>query len=69
MDRRRERFTLAGTKHDSRDAKTMASARRTDPRCFAPHAAMDPIVIELREWSRIAEGLRPERIRLTNHLR
>jgi hypothetical protein len=31
----------------------MASALRTDPRCFRLLAAADPVVIELREWSRI----------------
>ncbi len=30
---------------------------------------MDPIVIELREWSRITEDLGAERIRLTNRMR
>ena len=69
MDRFRDRFTLAGAKDDSRDAETMASALRTDPRCFRPLAAMDPIVIELREWSRITEDLGAERIRLTNRMR
>jgi len=34
MDRFRDRFTLAGAKDDSRDAEVMASALRTDPRCF-----------------------------------
>ena len=47
----------------------MASALRTDPRCFRLLAAMDPTVIELREWSRIAEYLGAEHIRLTNHMR
>ena len=69
MDRFRDRFTLAGAKDDSRDAETMASALRTDPRCFRLLAAMDPTVIELREWSRIAEDLGAERIRLTNRMR
>ena len=69
MDRFRDRFTLAGAKDDSRDAESMASALRTDPRCFRPLAAMDPIVIELREWSRITEDLGAERIRLTNRMR
>ena len=32
-------------------------------------AALDPTVIELREWSRIASELGAERIRLTNRLR
>lgn len=69
MDRFRDRFTLVGAKDDSRDAETMASALRTDPRCFRPLAAMHPIIIELREWSRIAEDLGAERIRLTNRIR
>jgi hypothetical protein len=69
MDRFRDRFTLAGAKDDSRDAEVMASASRTDPRCFRLLAAADPVVIELREWSRIAEDLGAERNRLTNRLR
>ncbi|WGS19251.1 MULTISPECIES: IS110 family transposase [unclassified Bradyrhizobium] len=69
MDRFRDRFTLAGAKDDSRDAEVMASALRTDRRCFRLLAAADPVVIELREWSRIAEDLGAERNRLTNRLR
>ena len=69
MDRFRDRFTLAGAKDDSRDAEVMASALRTDLRCFRPLAVADPVVIELREWSRIAEDLGAERNRLTNRLR
>ncbi len=69
MDRFRDRFTLAGAKDDSRDAEVMASALRTDPRCFRLLAGADPAVIELREWSRIACDLGTERNRLTNRLR
>ena len=69
MDRFRDRYTLAGAKDDSRDAQVMASALRTDPRCFRLLAAADPVVIELREWSRIAEDLSAERNRLTNRMR
>jgi transposase len=69
MDRFRDRFTLAGAKDDSRDAEVMASSLRTDPRCFRLLAVADPVVIELREWSRIAEDLGAERNRLTNRLR
>jgi transposase len=69
MDRFRDRFTLAGAKDDSRDAEVMASALRTDPRCFRLLAVADPVVIELREWSRIAENLGVDRNRLTNRLR
>ena len=42
---------------------------RTDPRCFRLLAAADPVVVELREWSRIAEELGVERNRLANRLR
>jgi transposase len=69
MDRFRDRFTLAGAKDDSRDAEVMASALRTDPRCFRLLAAIDPIIVELREWSRIAGDLGAERNRLTNRMR
>jgi transposase len=69
MDRFRDRFTLAGAKDDSRDAEVMASALRTDPRCFRLLAAIDPVIVELREWSRIAGDLSAERNRLTNRLR
>lgn len=69
MDRFRDRFTMAGSKDDSRDAETMASALRTDRRSFRRLAAADPVVVELREWSRIAEDLGAERNRLTNRMR
>lgn len=69
LDRFRDRFTLAGAKDDSRDAAVMASALRTDPRCFRRLAATDPVIIELREWSRLAEDLGSERNRLTNRMR
>jgi len=69
MDRFRDRFTLAGAKDDSRDADVMASSLRTDPHCFRLLAVADPTVIELREWSRIAEDLGVERNRLTNRMR
>ncbi|MBV8662410.1 MAG: IS110 family transposase [Hyphomicrobiales bacterium] len=69
MDRFRDRFTMAGAKDDSRDAEVMASCLRTDPRCFRPLIPADPIIVELREWSRIAEDLGVERNRLANRLR
>ncbi len=69
MDRFRDRFTLAGAKDDSRDAEVMASSLRTDPRCYRLLARADPVIIELREWSRMAEDLGTERNRLTNRMR
>ena len=44
MDRFRNRYTLARAKDDSRDAQVMASALRTDPRCFRLPAVTDPNV-------------------------
>ncbi|BCH21513.1 IS110 family transposase [Mesorhizobium sp. L-8-3] len=69
VDRFRDRFSPAGAKDDSRDAAVMASGLRTDPRCFRDLAATDPVIIELREWSRISDDLGTERNRLTNRLR
>lgn len=69
MDRFRDRFSVAGAKDDSRDAEVMASSLRTDARCFRRLTCADPVLIELREWSRIAEELGAERNRLANRLR
>ena len=68
LDRFRDRFTVAGAKDDRRDAMVMASSLRTDPHCFRTLLPVDPIVVELREWSRIAEELGRERNSLTNRL-
>lgn len=69
LDRFRDRFSPAGAKDDSRDAEVLADALRTDPRCFRALTPLDPVVIELREWSRMAEDLRGERNRLGNRIR
>lgn len=69
LDRFRDRFSPAGAKDDSRDAEVLASALRTDPRCFRSLEPLDPIVVGLREWSRIAEDLRHDRNRLGNRVR
>jgi transposase len=69
MDRFRDRFSMAGAKDDSRDAEVMASCLRTDAKCYRRLASAEPIFIEMREWSRIAEELGVERNRLANRLR
>lgn len=69
LDRFRDRFSPAGAKDDSRDAEVMASALRTDPQCLRPLDPVDPTVVELREWSRIADELTRERVRLANRVR
>lgn len=69
LDRFRDRFTLAGAKDDRRDAYVGAMALRTDRHCFHRLAVDNPLVIELRAWSRLTEELQQDRIRLTNRLR
>lgn len=69
MDRFRDRFSVAGTKDDRFDARVLADSLRTDRQCFRRVRIDDPLVIELREWSRMADELQQERIRLCNRIR
>jgi transposase len=69
LDRLRDRFSVAGAKDDRRDARVSASGLRTDPHLFRPVVISDPAVIQLREWSRLAEELQQERVRLSNRVR
>jgi transposase len=64
LDRFRDRFTVAGAKDDSRDARVLGSSLRTDRQAFRRLVVDDPLVIELREWSRLADELQQERTRL-----
>jgi transposase len=69
LDRFRDRFTTAGAKDDRRDALAIADSLRTDPKAYRRVQLDDPLVIQLREWSRIDEDLGAELTRLTNQLR
>jgi transposase len=69
LDRFRDRFTVAGAKDDRRDAHVLAGSLRTDRKAFRQLAADNPVVIELREWSRIVDELQQERTRLANRVR
>lgn len=69
LDRFRDRFTVAGAKDDSRDARVMADALRTDRRALRQLAVENPLVVELREVSRLADELRQECQRLASRLR
>ena len=69
LDRFRDRFSPAGAKDDRRDALVLASSLRTDRHCFRRLQALEPVVVELREWSRMADELKEERNRLTNRIR
>jgi transposase len=69
LDRFRDRFTVAGVKDDSLDADVLADSLRTDMRLFRKLSIAEPLIVELREWSRIDEDLKVEHLRLANRLR
>ena len=69
LDRFRDRFTVAGAKDDRRDARVLADSLRTDRPAFRSLSADDPVIVELREWSRMADDLQQERNRLANRVR
>jgi transposase len=69
LDRFRDRFTVAGAKDDSLDADVLTDSLRTDMHLFRKLIVTDPLIVELREWSRIDEELKVERVRLANRLR
>jgi len=69
LDRFRDRHTVAGAKDDRRDAFVLADSLRTDEPCFRRVVLDDPLVIEIRELSRMDEDLREEAGRLQNRLR
>src|SRR5215210_6857107 len=69
LDRLRDRFSVARAKDDRRDARIAAGGLRTDPHLFRSVQVGDPAVIAPREWSRLAEELQQERVRLANRIR
>ena len=69
LDRFRDRHTVPGAKDDRRDAFVLADSLRTDRPCFRRVRIDDPLVIQIRELSRIDEDLCEEETRLANRLR
>src|SRR3982751_4685307 len=69
LERLRDRISVAGAKDDRRDARVAAAGLRTDRHLFRRVLAGDPSVVELREWSRLAEELQHECVRLANRVR
>jgi transposase len=69
LDRFRDRHSLAGAKDDRRDAYVLADSLRTDPHCFRHLKVQAPLVLQLREWSRIHDELKEERVRFINRMR
>jgi transposase len=57
LDRFRDRYFPAGAKDDRKDAFVLAHSLRTDHHCFRSILAGDPIVVRLRELSRLDEDL------------
>jgi hypothetical protein len=47
----------------------LASSLKTDRHCFRRLETRDPLIVELRAWSRMADALKDERTRLTNRNR
>jgi transposase len=69
LDRFRDRHGVAGAKDDRRDAFVLGDSLRTDRDCFRRVQLDDPVVIQLRELSRVDEDLRRESNQLANRLR
>jgi transposase len=69
LDRFRDRHTVAGAKDDRRDAFVLADSVRTDRHCFKRVQIDDPLIIRIRELSRMEDDLQQDWCRLTNQLR
>src|ERR1700747_25671 len=69
LDRFRDRFTVAGAKDDGRAARVRADSFRTDRHSFRRLPNDEPVIVKLREWSRMADDLQQERARLASRMR
>jgi transposase len=69
LDRFRDRFTVAGAKDDRRDAQVLADSLRTDRHALRRLSNDEPVIVQLREWSRMADDLQQERARLASRMR
>src|SRR5712664_2710960 len=69
LDRFRDRFTVAGAKDDRLDAHVLADSLRTDRHAFRRLSNDEPVIVELREWSRMADELQQDRARLASRMR
>jgi transposase len=69
LDRFRDRHSMAGAKDDRRDAFVLSDSLRIDRARFRRIQLDDPRGSQLRELSRVDEGLGREANRLTNRLR
>lgn len=69
LDRFRDRYSMAGAKDDRRDARVTTDALRTDRHAFIRVQLPEPVVLELREETRIHEELREQFHQAANRLR
>jgi len=69
LDRFRDRHTVAGAKDDRLDAYVLGDSLRTDLHLFRRIQLTDPLILQLREFSRMDEDLKQEKVRLANRLR
>lgn len=69
LDRFRDRHTMAGSKDDRLDAFVLADSLRTDRPLFRLLRLDEPLIIEVREASRVLEDLREETVRQANRVR
>jgi hypothetical protein len=69
LDRYRDRFTVAGAKDDRRDAHVLGDSLRTDRHAFRRLSNDEPVIVKLREWSRMADDLQQARNRLASRMR
>ena len=69
LDRFRDRYSTAGAKDDTRDADTLGRSLRTDRAAFRELSLDNPLIVQLREVSRLASELTRDRVRLTSRMR
>jgi len=69
LDRFRDRHTVAGAKDDRRDAFVLADSLRTDLALFKPLRIDDPVILHLRELSRLDDDLVQDHTRLLHQYR
>jgi transposase len=69
LDRFRDRHTVAGAKDDRRDAYVLADSLRTDLALFKPLRIDDPVILRVRELSRLDDDLVQDHTRLLHQFR
>ena len=69
LDRFRDRHSVAGAKDDRRDAFVAADALRTDRWAFRRLEPDHPLILQLRECTRLDQEMQQELTRLANRLR